>query len=263
MRIDDKMEIGPGGTSPFGNSRMPSGTIALEKGNDGQPVSQSRDASAVLVAYADGHGVTGKGPASTDEHGALNLKRIGQQLGKPAVRKELLNGYHLPRNYTSWYYDRRIYPYLAKPDFEGPAKPDVLYRGMYITIDELTNIINEGFELSRTSWHTGGKKGVSFSSSATEARNYIFTEPRDINGIGIVFEVSAGKGIGPMEKSEVNPTGTIYRSDGDVPADRIVDILVWGRWGCERLSKIIEKIREGTVTPHREWTDVSSPFGDR
>ncbi len=180
---------------------------------------------------------------------------IATQLDGAKLRKDIVRGYRLPDEYRESYYMRRIEPYLDRPTFRHLRNPERFFRGVHLTIPELQKTMRHGFELSKVRWHTGGPPGISFSSSLYEAQNYIFQNGRsDIDGVGVLFEVKASPAIGPLEIGSFNPTGTIYRAPHDVAAEEIVNVFLWGQWGWESLSSILEKAAAGKITPHTDWT---------
>lgn len=168
---------------------------------------------------------------------------------------EVENGYHLPENFISGYYQRRIFPYQAKPSFT--KTDDNMYRGMYITVDELANILRNGFETKYNTWQAAGGKGIYLTSSITEADSYIFqsVDFKKKNAIGVVFKLENGDYAKPVEDAVLNSTETIFKSDGDVPSDKIKDIYIRGQYGLESLGDILKKAENGEITPNTKWVN--------
>ena len=143
-------------------------------------------------------------------------------------RSELIRGYHLPPNYTSAYYARRIEPYLAKPTYQEVLQPQALYRGMYLTPDELAEVLENGMKLNRVS-RTAAGGGISFSSDIQEAVTYIFDSANEVpNKIGVVFAVEMNEemklanpvvSIDGLELKDFDyiDIGAILESSGAVP----------------------------------------------
>ena len=169
-------------------------------------------------------------------------------------RQDLIKGYHLPENYASGYYSRRVEPYLSKPNYPEVINPKVLYRGMYLTPDELESILTKGMELRRVKWTSAGG-GISFSSNMNEAMTYIFhSADSRPNGLGVVFEVKMGKSMVLADDPVLNATRTIFKRHSDLSSEEITNVYLWGEWGFESLDQIIEKAKLGKITPHENWT---------
>jgi len=171
------------------------------------------------------------------------------------AQKEIEKGYHLPENFICAYYERRILPYQQRPTYT--ATDDYLYRGMYITVDELANILKNGFEVKYNTWSAVGGKGVYFSSSIREADDYIFqaVDFHKKNALGVVFKMEKGGYAQAVEDPVHNSTKTIYKAPGDVPKDKIAEIYLRGEYGLERLGDIIDKARSGGVKPNSSWVN--------
>lgn len=182
--------------------------------------------------------------------------RLFLSAGFSLYRDEILKGYHLPLNYIEGYYLRRIQPYLAKPDYSPDGDNNVLYRGMLLTPDELTDILRKGFSPSTSTWNTGtdGRAAVSFSSSRVEAAHYIFQQGFKKNGIGVVFKVRRSPNMVPGMSRLYNSTGTIYYSYEDITPENIEEVLIWGEYGLERRADILQKALRGEIRPHTVWT---------
>jgi hypothetical protein len=170
------------------------------------------------------------------------------------VKPVLLKGYYLPPDYLSAYYARRIEPKLDRPDYPFVANPQVLYRGMYITPDQLEFILEYGMALNQVKWTAAGG-GISFSSNATEAASYIFQSGNDrINGVGVVFKVRMSPAMQAVNDPVLNRTRTIYKKQSNVMPSEIVDVYLWGQYGLESLDEILQKISQNRITPHTAWT---------
>lgn len=184
-------------------------------------------------------------------------------------RAEITRAYHLTDDFLNGYYARRVERYLANPMFKADAGGEgFVFRGMYITVDELANILQRGFELDRTSWNVGSKNGSainSFSSSSGEAMTYIFhngNPGKHPGGIGVVFKVRQTPDMTLFEDPILNSTGTIYHSYQNVPATQIVEVSVYGKWGMELLDAdfranspegILEKAVKGQLKDNEDW----------
>ncbi len=172
------------------------------------------------------------------------------------AKGEVEKGYHLPENFISGYYQRRIFPYQAHPTYTSSGD-NHMYRGMYITVDELANILQNGFETKYNTWSAAGGKGIYLSSSIREADDYIF-QSVDItkkNAIGVVFQLENGEYAKEVVDPVLNSTETIYKSEGDVPSSKITDIYLRGEYGLERLADIIEKAQNGDVKSNK-WVNM-------
>ncbi|MGN0016950.1 MAG: hypothetical protein ACI37O_06415 [Candidatus Avelusimicrobium sp.] len=182
--------------------------------------------------------------------------RLFLSAGTRLHREEILKGYHLPLNYIEGYYFRRIQPYLATPRYTPDGDKDILFRGMLLTPEELSEVMRKGFSPSTSTWNTGtdGRAAVSFSSSSVEAAHYIFQQGFKKNTIGVVFEVRRSPAMVPGLSRLYNSTKTIYYSYEDIAPENIVDVLVWGEYGLERLEDIIHKAARGEIRPHTNWT---------
>jgi hypothetical protein len=171
-----------------------------------------------------------------------------------AVKPVLLKGYYLPAEYLSAYYARRIEPKLDRPDYSSVANPQVLYRGMYITPDQLEFILEYGMAVNQVKWTAAGG-GISFSSNANEAASYIFQSGNDrFSGVGVVFKVRMSPAMQPVNDPVLNRTRTIYKKQSNVMANEIVDVYLWGQYGLESLDEILRKISQNRITPHTAWT---------
>lgn len=168
-------------------------------------------------------------------------------------QKDIERGYHLPENFICGYYERRILPYLDRPTYS--KTDDYLYRGMYITVDELANILKNGFEVKYNTWNAVGGKGIFFSTSIREADDYIFqsTDFHKKNALGVVFKMENGDYAQMVEDPVHNATKTIYKCPGDVPNEKIVDIYLRGQYGLERLGDIIDKARKDGIESNTSW----------
>ncbi|MDO5764691.1 MAG: hypothetical protein Q4P84_03175, partial [Elusimicrobiales bacterium] len=182
--------------------------------------------------------------------------RLFLSAGNSLYRDEILKGYHLPFNYIEGFYLRRIHPYLAKPSYTPDGDKNILFRGMLLTPEELSEVMRKGFSPSTSNWNTGtdGRAAVSFSSSSVEAAHYIFQQGFKKNTIGVVFEVRRLPAMVPGLSRLYNSTKTIYYSYEDIAPENIVDVLVWGEYGLERLEDIIHKAARGEIRPHTVWT---------
>jgi hypothetical protein len=188
------------------------------------------------------------------ERPLLKLDARALAEGLKTYRESVIAGYHLPSNYTTAYFERRVLPYLERPNYLENKNPDILYRGMYRNIDQLITQLEKGHELNKVRWTTVGG-GVSFSTSEQEASTYIFhnADGRP-EGVGVLFAFKKQPYMTLIDDPVHNPTNTIYKAQQDVPPEDLVDVYLWGQWGFERLSTIIEKARQGKITPHTDWT---------
>ncbi len=168
----------------------------------------------------------------------------------------LIKSYHLPINYTSGYFARRIEPILSNPTYTEVLQPEKLYRGMYLSEDQLRNILNEGMKVNKVRWNAAGG-GVSFSSNANEAATYIFHAASDKKkGIGVVFEVKMSNKMELADDPLLNATRTIYKSHSDVSRDEIQNVYIWGEHGLESLDEITGKLKNHKLQPHQNWTNI-------
>ena len=175
-----------------------------------------------------------------------------------AVKSVLLKGYYLPADYLSSYYARRIEPKLDRPDYQSVSNPQVLYRGMYISPDQLEFILENGMALNQVKWTAAGG-GISFSSNANEAASYIFQSGSDRkNGVGVVFKVRMSPAMQLVNDPVLNRTRTIYKKQSDVMPNEIVDVYLWGQYGLESLDEIIRKKNQNKIVPYASWTGVFS-----
>lgn len=182
--------------------------------------------------------------------------RLFLSAGIGLYRDEILKGYHLPKNYLERYFFRRILPYQHKPTYAPDNRsPDVLYRGMLVTPERLVKLLQEGFSPALTKWNTGAKaQAVSLSSSSVEASHYIFQRGYEKDRIGVVFVIRRTPNMELGDSPVYNSTKTIYYSYEDIAPENIVDVLVWGEYGLERLEDIIHKAARGEIRPHTNWT---------
>ena len=171
--------------------------------------------------------------------------------------RDIVEGYHLPLNYTSGYYTRRVEPYLSKPRYSEVKNPSVLYRGMYVTTEELASMLENGMELGKVKWTVAGGNGISFSSDINEAKTYIFhAADQRAGGVGVIIEVRKIDSMVLIDDPVLNSTRTIFKSPNDVSSDDIINIYLWGEYGPESLTTVFDKIRKGTVTPRTKWTNA-------
>jgi hypothetical protein len=172
------------------------------------------------------------------------------------VKDQLTNSYHLPPNYTSGYFARRIEPYLSKPHYTEIAQTEKLYRGMYLSLDQLETILKEGMQTEKVRWTAAGG-GISFSSSATEASSYIFHAASNKKvGFGVVFQVKMTKKMELADDPVLNSTRTIFKSQVDIPREEIQKVFIWGEYGLESLEEILGKLQKGKLKPHDSWTNI-------
>lgn len=182
-------------------------------------------------------------------------------------RAALLSSYHLPEDYISGFYVRRIEPYQSRPQsmYHPDEKSDkILYRGMIITPEELVGILKNGFSPKNSTWNVGTDSrgsAVSLSSSYTEASHYIFQNGYKKDGLGVVFVVRRTPAMELGKDPKLNSTKTIYYSYEDIPASDIVDVYFHGEYGPESLKNVMEKIQQGTNRPHNTWTNQFSGGG--
>lgn len=193
----------------------------------------------------------------TERQVHLRQKRLVWQVGLSRFRSEILAGFQLPENFIEAYYFRRILPYLAKPYYTPETNGDSLYRGMLLTPEELAKILQTGFSPASSTWNTGtdGRPAISFSSSKTEAMHYIFQHNFKKDAVGVVFEIRRTVAITPGQNRRYNSNGTIYYSYENVPADDIVNVFLRGEYSLEPLEQILQKAKEGKITPHEKWTN--------
>lgn len=190
----------------------------------------------------------------------INTGLAQYMLNKESVKEQIVKGYALSDAFLEGYYLRRIYPYLSKPSFQADQSGH-LYRGIYMTVDELAATLKDGFLTKMNTWSTGARKGeriVSFSTSTGEAMSYIFqTSGNHPNGIGVVFEVDRDlAGLEYWEDPILNSTKTIYHCYKDVPASRIRNVYVYGEYGLESLVEILIKAQKGKVKSNQQWVSV-------
>lgn len=170
--------------------------------------------------------------------------------------------YSLPENYLTGYFTARIEKYMAKPQFI-PTDNEFLYRGMYVTTAELKDILANGMVVSKTSWHTGAKKGskgiISTSLSEPEARTYIYqsASPEKVaqQGIGVIFKIRKTSDHVLFDDKELNSTNTIFHDYKDIPASDIVAVSIEGPYGSEFLSTVKKNIESGRAKDV-SWKDA-------
>lgn len=171
-----------------------------------------------------------------------------------AAAADILNAYHLPANYLNGYYARRVEPTLHKSREEIP-NPEVLYHGGYMSLADLQNILRHGLLAKRTQWTALGGAAVYFSSHSLEAQNYIFQGTDNLpDGVGVLFKVKKRESMHVVIDATSNPTRTIFKSDSDVPPEDILEVYLAGETGFVLLADVLQKQREGTLTPHTRWT---------
>ena len=175
----------------------------------------------------------------------------------------LETGYHLPENYLNGYYDRRILPYQNRPTYH--ESDGSFYRGMYITVEDLANILENGFEVKRNTWSAVGGQGVYVSTSEREAEDYIFqsVDRTKQNAIGVVFKMERGDYATLVDDPDCNSTLTIYKAPGDVPSERITGVYLKGQYGLESLEDVIAKARKGEITPNTAWVNQFDSYHRR
>lgn len=178
----------------------------------------------------------------------------------------LEENFSLSEEYSRWYFQRRIEPTLSKPSFETVEEPAVLYRGMYLSLEQIKKILLEGMKTSEVQWTTGDKnkedKGISFSSSITEAASYIFHNAHkkftDGKGVGVIFRVRKSKDYELLNDNKLNRTNTIFKKYQDVLPEEIDEIYLWGEYGPEKLTDAVIKSKQGKLNPQKNW--VSGDF---
>lgn len=169
-------------------------------------------------------------------------------------RSEILKGYYLPPEYLEGFFFRRVFPYQQHPTYTPDNEEGVLFRGMLLTPEELVKILQTGFSPAHSKWNVGAKaEAVSLSSSSVEASHYIFQAGHKKDGIGVVFKIKQGPKMELGESQKFNSTQTIYYSYEDIPADDIVDVLIRGEYGLERLEDILKSAQEGTIKDNAGW----------
>ncbi len=187
--------------------------------------------------------------------------RVAQQI--QAHKKSLLEGYRLPLRYMQGYYIRRIEPYLSKPTYSTVENPDVLYRGVFISIDELTELLVHGHEVSKVQWTAVGGQGISLSSSIEEAKTYIFhSADNRPDGLGVLFKFKKTNYMTLVADPQTNPTNTIFKSYQDIPSRDVVGVSLWGEYGFENIQEILIKVEAKQIVPNSIWTSKfdKSPF---
>lgn len=174
------------------------------------------------------------------------------------AQADIEKGYHLPENYLTNYYQRRILPYNHNPQYTE-TNQESFYRGMYITVDDLANIMENGLEVRHNQWSAAGGKGVYFSSSQREADDYIFqsisTDKLRNNAIGVVVETERGEYAELVNDPVLNATETIYKAANDVPQEKITDIFIRGEYGLESLKNVIDKAENGEIKDNAPWVN--------
>lgn len=194
-----------------------------------------------------------------------NMLRLNLPLATSMLQQyknEIINAYNLTDGYLSGYYQRRIEPYMRTPSFTAD-KSGYLYRGIFMTVDELVSTLQNGFLTSMNTWNVGAKnkgdKFVSFSSSATEAQSYIFQgegNSKHPKGIGVVFEVEPNiPGVELWQDAKLNSTHTIYHCYKDVSPLKIRNVYIQGEYGLENLSDILIKARRNALTRNTRWVN--------
>lgn len=171
-----------------------------------------------------------------------------------SLAPSLIKGYQLPSDFRNSYYTKRIEPYLNKTSYESPMDFLHLYRGMLISPEDLSSILNYGMKLSRVSWTAGGG-GLSFSSNIREASSYIFQSGGGGSVLGVVFKVRKTEDYQLLKDRSLNPGETIYKLHKDLNPEEIEDIYIWGEFGLESLSSIFLKAKKGEVKNHTNWTN--------
>lgn len=190
----------------------------------------------------------------------INTGLAQYMLQKADIKEQIIKGYALTDAFLEGYYLRRIYPYLSKPTYQAD-KSGHMYRGIYMTVDELASTLKTGFLTKMNTWSTGAKDGkqiISFSTSTGEAMSYIFqSSGNHPNGIGVVFEVDRDiPGLEYWEDADLNSTKTIYHGYQDIPANRIRNVYVYGEYGLESLVEILIKAQKGQVRSNKQWVSV-------
>jgi hypothetical protein len=176
--------------------------------------------------------------------------------------------FHLPANYARWYFQKRVEPTLRSPSYEYTKNPPVLYRGMFITLQQLKTILKEGMKLSEVRWGAGDphgqSAGVSFSSSITEASSYIFHNAHEKfesgKGVGVIFRIRTGSEYKILEDDQLNSTKTIYKKYSDVESEEIDAVYLWGEYGPENLESILKKNSLDKIKPQSEWVTGEEIF---
>lgn len=171
-----------------------------------------------------------------------------------ANREKLEIAFEIPTSYKEGYYERRILPYMNKkpnPDIVKPTTaPETLYRGMYLTVDELATILKNGFNPADNRWSAFGGKAVYTTTSMPEARDYIFhASDSDIPKIGVVFKFTDTKDFELLESPEGNPHYTIYKSDSVIPPERIADVFFY----TETHTISVEDFNSRPMNPASTW----------
>lgn len=184
-------------------------------------------------------------------------------------KTKIINAYHLTEDFLNGYYARRIQPYLEKPSYRADANAQgYVFRGMYITVDELATVLEKGFELKHTSWNTGAKGNaniISFSTSSGEAMSYVFQSANVMThpgGIGVVFKVRQSADMHLFEDPILNSTNTIYHTYQNVHPSQIEEVSLYGKWGMELLDGrfrpeikegVLEKAEAGKLSSNEDW----------
>ncbi len=202
---------------------------------------------------------------------AKEKRRLNIPLAKQLLlthKEDIIKHYSLTDDYLEGYYLRRIYPYMDKPSFL-PEKNGHLYRGVFMTVDELNATLQNGFLTSMNTWNVGAKnrgdKFISFSSSTGEAMSYIFQGTGNAahpKGIGVVFEVEKDiDGLEFWQDAKLNSTNTIYHCYKNVPPSKIRNVYVFGQYGLENLAEIFIKARRNALPSRDRWIhDFDSRF---
>ena len=175
-------------------------------------------------------------------------------------KESIIKAYSLTDSFLEGYYLRRIYPYMNKPAF-AKDKSGHMFRGIFMTVDELASTLQNGFLTSMNTWNVGAKnkgdKFISFSTSTGEAQSYIFQgdgNGKHPYGIGVVFEVEPNlKGLEFWKDEKLNSTNTIYHCYQDVPAEKILNVYIYGEYGLENLAEVLIKARNKTLTSRERW----------
>lgn len=174
----------------------------------------------------------------------------------PKFKSDILNSYELPIEFANKYYAKRIEPFLSNPHYTEVQNPRKFYRGMYITVDELIDILQNGFNVEKVNWTVGTGKSISFSSDINEAATYIFHNATDRKrGIGVVFEVEYDSNFKMLTDTKLNPTKTIFTHSKDLEPEAITGVFIWGEYGLDKLSEIFKKSISGELKPHTDWTN--------
>lgn len=266
----------------------PTGTVAgpaLQEAQEAQEPARPAD-GVVLTSVASTAQV--EGPATTAPTAGPSLPSVASQastiagrcaaaaIGGPAghvlgvtttdlaeFQGSLEKGYHLPENFINGYFDRRIFPYQNRPTYH--ETDGSFYRGMYITVDDLANILENGFEVKRNTWSAVGGQGVYVTTSEREAEDYIFqaVDYGKKNAIGVVFKMERGDYATLVEDPDCNSTNTIYKAANDVPSDRITQIYLKGQYGLESLQSVIERAQKGEIEPNTSWVNQFDSYLSR